>query len=144
MSSKRAAQPSPNGCGSKTGIPKWVPLVSGNMVATTCGLPLLVNFEPHPNERASGICRRFVGTDWSEPIGRNRFVTQWPSQILGETLLDQGLRFWEGADFRGTWVTCRPGSHLASPVYGVFLVGRTREKNPPGDPQKPNPGSFFF
>ena len=33
----------------KSGIPKWVTLVSGNMVAKTCGLPLRsFNFKPHP------------------------------------------------------------------------------------------------
>ena len=33
----------------KTGIPKWVALVSGNMGTKTCGLPLRsFNFEPHP------------------------------------------------------------------------------------------------
>ena len=35
----------------KTGIPKWVALVSGNMGTKTCGLPLLANFEPHPYVR---------------------------------------------------------------------------------------------
>ena len=38
-----------DGCGSKTGIPTWVALASGHMVAKTCGLPLL-NFEPHPDQ----------------------------------------------------------------------------------------------
>ena len=32
----------------KTGIPKWLALVSGNMDFKTCGLPLLLNFEPYP------------------------------------------------------------------------------------------------
>ena len=38
----------------KTGIPKWVALVSGNM-DQTCGLPLLFNFEPHPDHRGPGL-----------------------------------------------------------------------------------------
>ena len=33
----------------KTGIPKWVALVSRNMETKTCGLPLLSNFEPDPH-----------------------------------------------------------------------------------------------
>ena len=43
----------------KTGIPKWVALVSGHMVAKTCGLPLLFNFEPHPF--ALRVHRFFLG-----------------------------------------------------------------------------------
>ena len=32
----------------KTGSPKWLALVSGNMGTKTCGWPLLFTFEPHP------------------------------------------------------------------------------------------------
>ena len=36
------------GMAQKAGLPKRVALVSGNLVAKTCGLPFL-NFEPLPN-----------------------------------------------------------------------------------------------
>ena len=39
---------SQNGCGSKNQYQNGT-LVSGNMGTKTCGLPLLFNFEPHPN-----------------------------------------------------------------------------------------------
>ena len=50
---KAPAVTSSNGCGSKT-VPKWNP-GKWKTWTKTCGLPLLLNFEPHPNRRAKPV-----------------------------------------------------------------------------------------